>query len=140
LAFHDNDLPVATHGRGFGVLDDTGALRELTADVASATVHLFKPAEATILPRATDDGTPTQKDEAMAENPPIGAIVDYYLKSAASGPLTIAILTPSGGVVRHVSSADPVPAVNPATLVVNAVWQRPPEPPAAAAGMRGDGW
>ncbi|HJZ71029.1 MAG TPA: hypothetical protein VKE51_04770 [Vicinamibacterales bacterium] len=140
LAFHDNDLTVATHGRGFWVLDDISALRQLTADVASATVHLFKPAEATILPPATDDGTPTQKDEAMAENPPIGAIVDYYLKSVASGPLTIEILNASGGVVRHVSSADPVPAVNPATLVVNAVWQRPQEPPAAAAGMHRYVW
>src|SRR5262249_24208008 len=122
LASHDNDLIAATQRRGFWALDDISALRQLTADGASATVHLFKPAEATILPPATDDGTPTQKDEAMAENPPIGAIVDYYLKSVASGPLTIEILNASGGVVRHVSSADPVPAVNPATLVGNAAW------------------
>src|SRR5262245_43564946 len=79
LAFHDNDLIVATHGRGFWVLDDISALRQVTAAVAGASAHLFKPADAVILPPATDDGTPTQKDEAMAENPPIGAIVDYYL-------------------------------------------------------------
>ena len=42
---------------------------------AGAAAHLFKPADAIILPPATDDGTPTQKDEPMAENPPIGAVI-----------------------------------------------------------------
>ncbi|MBW8895035.1 MAG: hypothetical protein JF613_02455 [Acidobacteria bacterium] len=140
LAFHDNDLVVATHGRGFWVLDDIGVLRQVNADVGAANAHLFKPADAIVLPPASDEGTPTQKDEPMAENPPIGAIVDYYLKSAAGGPVTIEILNGSGGVVRHVSSADPLPPVEPNTLVVNAVWQRPQEPPAAAAGMHRYVW
>ena len=140
LAFHDNDLIIATHGRGFWVLDDISVLRQVTPDMTSANVHLFTPAEAIILPPATDDGTPTQKDEAMAENPPIGAIVDYYLKSAAGGPLTIEILNASGTVVRHVSSADPVSPIDPGTLVVNAVWQRAQEPPSAAAGMHRYVW
>jgi photosystem II stability/assembly factor-like uncharacterized protein len=140
VAFHDNDLIVATHGRGIWVLDDIGVLRQVNADVTAATTHLFKPADAIVLPPASDEGTPTQKDEAMAENPPIGAIVDYYLKSAAGGPVTIEILNGSGSVVRHVSSADPVPPVEPNTLVVNAVWQRSQEPPSAAAGMHRYVW
>src|SRR5262249_37724841 len=105
-----------------------------------AEVHPYKQWEAIILPPAPDEGTPTQKDEAMAENPPIGAIVDYYLKSAANGPLTIEILNGSGGVVRHVSSADPVPAIEPTSLFVNAVWQRPQESPSAAAGLHRYVW
>ena len=140
LAFHDNDLIVATHGRGFWVLDDIGVLRQVNADVAAATAHLFKPAEAIILPPPSDEGTPTQKDEAMAENPPIGAIVDYYVKSAAGGAVTIEIVNSSGAVVRHVSSADPQLPVEPSTLVVNAVWQRAQEPPSAAAGMHRYVW
>ena len=39
-------------------------------------VHLFAPADAFQFPQPTDDGTPTQKDEASAENPPTGAIFD----------------------------------------------------------------
>jgi len=140
VAFHDNDLIVATHGRGFWVLDDASVLRQLTPEIAAASAHLFKPADAIILPPSTDDGTPTQKDEPAAENPPVGAIVDYYLKTAASGPLTIEILNASGGVVRRSSSADPVPPIDPNTLVVNAVWQRPQEPPSAAAGMHRFVW
>jgi photosystem II stability/assembly factor-like uncharacterized protein len=140
LAFHDNDLIVATHGRGFWVLDDVSVLRQATAEVASAGVHLFKPADAILLPPATDEGTPTQKDEPMAENPPVGAIVDYYLKSAASGPLTLEILDGRGAPIRRYSSGDPAPSADPNTLVVNAVWQRSQEPPSAAAGMHRFVW
>ncbi len=134
LAFHDNDLILGTHGRGIWVLDDISVLRQATADVASAAAHLFKPADAFILPPATDEGTPTQKDEAEAENPPNGAIIDYYLTSAVSGPVTIEILDGSGTVVRHYSSSDPAPAVNVNTLAVNLVWSRPAEALSAAAG------
>jgi hypothetical protein len=140
LAFHETDLIVATHGRGFWVLDDISVLRQITPDVAAAGAHLFKPADAIILPPATDAGTPTQKDEAMAENPPVGAIIDYYLKAAASGPLTIEMLNGSGATVRRYSSADPAPPIDPNTLAVNAVWQRPQEPPAATAGMHRFVW
>jgi len=140
LAFHGDDLIVATHGRGFWVLDDISVLRQATPEVSGATAHLFKPATAVILPPSTDDGTPTQKDEPMAENPPVGAIIDYYLKAAASGPVTIEILNAGGAAIRHYSSADPAPAPDPNTLVVNAVWQRPQEPPSAAAGMHRFVW
>jgi photosystem II stability/assembly factor-like uncharacterized protein len=139
LAFHDNDLIVATHGRGFWVLDDISALRQ-AADAAAADAHLFKPADAIILPPGTDDGTPTQKDEPEAENPPTGAILDYYLKTAASGPLTIEILNASGSTIRRFSSADPAPAVDPSALAVNAIWQRAQDPPSAAAGMHRFVW
>ena len=131
VAFHDNDLIVATHGRGFWVLDDVSVLRQLTPEIGGASAHLFRPADAIVLPPSTDDGTPTQKDEPAAENPPVGAIVDYYLKSAPSGPVTIEILNANGAVVRHYSSADPVSPIEPNALVVNAVWQRPQEPPSA---------
>jgi photosystem II stability/assembly factor-like uncharacterized protein len=134
LAFHDNDLIVGTHGRGIWVLDDISVLRQASADVAGAAAHLFKPADAFILPPGSDEGTPTQKDEAEAENPPNGAIIDYYLKSASSGPVTLEILDGRGGVVRHYSSSDPAPAVNVNALAVNLVWSRPAEALPAGAG------
>jgi photosystem II stability/assembly factor-like uncharacterized protein len=139
LAFKDNDLIVATHGRGFWILDDVGALRQ-AGDVGSADAFLFKPGDAFILPTPTDDGTPTQKDEPWAENPPAGAIVDYYLKSAATGPIVLEILDGSGGVVRRYASTDPVVPIDPNTLVTNAVWQRPQESLATGAGMHRFVW
>ncbi len=140
LAFKDNDLIVATHGRGFWVIDDISVLRQLTAEVVSSDAFLFKPADAIILPPGTDDGTPTQKDEAWAENPPVGAIVDYYLRSAAGGPVLLEIVNGAGEVVRRYSSADPVQRIDPNTLVVNAVWQQPQESLPAAAGMHRFVW
>jgi photosystem II stability/assembly factor-like uncharacterized protein len=138
VAFKDNDLIVATHGRGFWILDDVAALRQ-TGDVGTADAFLFKPSDAYLLPTPTDDGTPTQKDEAWAENPPTGAIIDYYLKSAANGPIVLEILNGTN-VVRRYASTDPVTAIDPNTLVTNSVWQRPQESLATGAGMHRFVW
>ena len=82
LAIKDDDLIVATHGRGFWVLDDITALRQLDAKTAAADAILFKPAAALrCCPAPSEQGTPLPKDEAQAENPPTGAIIDYYLKA-----------------------------------------------------------
>ncbi len=140
LAFHGDDLIVATHGRGFWLLDDISPLRQLTPELSAAAVHLFKPADAILLPPNTDDGTPTQKDEPEAENAPIGAIIDYFVGSAPAGPLAIEILDSAGTIIRRYSSADPSPAIDPSTLNVNAVWQRPQEPPSAGVGMHRFVW
>ena len=140
LAFHDDDLIVATHGRGFWVLDDISVLRQVGSAVTTGSVVLFKPSDAIILPAGSDEGTPTQKDEPWAESPPVGAIIDYYLKSAASGPVTIEILDAGGQTIRRYSTSDPVQVPDPNTLVVNAAWQRPQVPPLPDAGMHRFVW
>jgi photosystem II stability/assembly factor-like uncharacterized protein len=139
LAFKDDDLIVATHGRGFWILDGINALRQ-TVDVGPADAFLFKPGDAYLLPPGTDDGTPTQKDEPWAENPPTGAIIDYYLRSAATAPVALEVLNAGGTVVRRYSSADAPTPLDPNTLVVNAIWQRPQESLSAAAGMHRFVW
>ena len=58
--------------------------------------------------------TPWPPEVPAGENPPPGAILDYYLASDASGSVTIEILDTTGRVVRTYSSTDPVPAVHPA--------------------------
>src|SRR6185503_2846492 len=40
-----NDLIVATHGRGFWVVDDISALRQVTPAVLASAAHLFKPSD-----------------------------------------------------------------------------------------------
>ncbi len=105
--FHGDDLVVATFGRGFWVLDDITALRQLTADVLASDAYLFKPATAVNYIQGGDDGTPVQKDEPTAANPPNGAILDYFLKSAASGPVTIEILDAGGTSLATLSSEAP---------------------------------
>ena len=135
LAIHGDDLIVATHGRGFWVLDDITALRQIDDAVAASDAHLFKPADAITMPPGSEYGTPLPKDEPFAENPPYGALIDYYLKSAPSGPVTLEILDQVGQTVRRYASDDRTPPRDPNTLNIPAIWAPTPEPLSAAAGM-----
>ena len=135
LAIHEDDLIVATHGRGFWVLDNINALRQIDDDVAKANAHLFRPAAAFNLPQSSDNGTPMPRDEPLAENPPYGALIDYYLKADVAGPVTLEILDPSGVVIRRYASDDKYPPVDPNALSIPTFWVRPRESLSAAAGM-----
>ncbi|MFL6227501.1 MAG: VPS10 domain-containing protein [Pyrinomonadaceae bacterium] len=140
LVIHEDDLVVGTHGRGIWVLDDITALRQLGEDVFNSAAFLFRPADAYDIPPGSENGTPQPRDEPFAENPPYGAIIDYYLKSNASGAVTLEILDPSGAVVRRYSSEDRQTPVDPNTLNIPASWVRTPEPLSAAAGMHRFVW
>jgi hypothetical protein len=135
LAVHNDDLIAATHGRGFWVLDNITALRQINDEVAKAPGYLFQPADAFNLPQSSDNGTPMPRDEPLAENPPYGAMIDYYLRSNVAGPVTLEILDPSGVVIRRYASDDKIPAVDPNALSIPAFWVRTPEPLATTAGM-----
>jgi photosystem II stability/assembly factor-like uncharacterized protein len=135
LAVHGDDLIVATHGRGFWVLDDITALRQIDSDVANAGAYLYQPAVAVNMPPGSDNGTPMPRDEPLAENPANGAMIDYYLKSNAAGLVTLEIFDPAGEMIRRYASDDKFPAVNPDTLSIPASWVRTQEPLSAAAGM-----
>ncbi len=100
-----NDLIVATHGRGFWVVDDISPMRQITDQVAQADAYLFKPADAISVDQGGDNGTPLQKDEPQAENPADGAYIYYYLKSDQSDPVTLEILDEAGATVQTFSTA-----------------------------------
>ncbi len=134
LAIRGDDLIVATHGRGFWVLDDIAPLRQID-DAAKAEVYLFKPADAVNMPAGNENGTPLPKDEPFAENPPYGAMIDYYLRSAPSGPVALEILDSTGQTVRRYASDERIPARDPNTLNIPAIWAPVPEPLSAAPGM-----
>ena len=135
LAIHGDDLIVATHGRGFWVLDDITALRQVADAAAKDGAYLFRPAEAIRMHAGNLNGSPEPRDEALAENPPTGAMIDYYLKSAAANPVTIEILDAKGAVVRRYSSADEVHAIDPKTLNIPASWIPTPKGLSTTAGM-----
>ena len=71
---YNNDLIVATHGRGFWVIDDISPLRQINETVLASNAFLFKPADAINYAQGGDNGTPLQKDEPQALNPPNGAV------------------------------------------------------------------
>ncbi len=137
LAVHDQDLIVATHGRGFWILDDISPLRQFSAKLAASEATLLEPAPALRVRRSTNTDTPIQPDEPTGRNPPNGAVIDYYLGKDAARPVIIEVLDPAGSVVSRVSSADP-PQFSAEQLereLIPQYWIRKPKPPAATAGM-----
>ena len=139
IKVHDADLSVATHGRAFWILDDVTPLRQ-AAEVGNSAAFLFKPETAWRVRPGSDEGTPLPGDVAAGENPPDGAILDYYLKSAPTGPVTLEIFDSNGKLVRRYSSTDHFPPVNPKALDIPASWVHPPEPLSATPGMHRFVW
>ncbi|MBW8895788.1 MAG: hypothetical protein JF613_06350, partial [Acidobacteria bacterium] len=72
------------------ILDDVTPLRDLTPQVLNADAHLFTPRPAYRFRAITAPATPYD-DLTVGDNPPYGADINYYLKAAAPGPVTIAI-------------------------------------------------
>jgi photosystem II stability/assembly factor-like uncharacterized protein len=137
----DDDLVAATHGRGFWILDDITPLRQVDAASADQDAILFKPTTAWRVRWNTSTDMPWPKEEVTAPNPPEGAIIDYFLKSAASGPVTLEILQQDGRLVRRYSSTDPVAQIpEPANAPAPVYWYRPPQQLSAAAGMHRFTW
>jgi hypothetical protein len=74
------------------------------------------------------------KDEPLAPNPPSGAMIDYALPTAATGPVQIAIYDEQGGLVNRFSSTDPVKSIDLSKLEIAPEWVVSPKPPLGAAG------
>ncbi|GLH71231.1 hypothetical protein GETHPA_27640 [Geothrix rubra] len=139
LVVHDDDLVVATHGRSFWILDDVAPLRELTPDLAAAPVHLFRPQAALRWRASLNTDTPLPPEEPAGENPPDGALLDFWLKAPAK-EVRLEILDAQGEVLRTFDSQDRPKAVDPTTLNVPSFWIRPPQALPAAAGMHRFVW
>jgi hypothetical protein len=107
LAIEQNHLIVATYGRALWAIDDISALRELAGKgpSTSTSAYLFAPADAVRMQWDTYTDTPLNADVAAAENPPDGAIIDYYLKLPPAGNLKMEIYDAAGKLVRSYSSA-----------------------------------
>jgi len=140
LVVHGDDLVAATFGRSFWILDDASPLRQLSAQVAAADLWLYKPAAAYRVQPGSDQGTPVPMDEPMAENPPDGAVVDYWLKEKAKGPVELEIYDSEGGLVRKFSSADAAPKTDPNSLPIAMEWVREPATLSATAGTHRFVW
>jgi len=99
----DDDLVVATHGRGMWILDNVSSLRAITPEIAAAGVHLFEPPPAY---RHLRGGRGWSGLYSGAKNPPRGVTFDYYLAEAASESLSITITEPDGEVIKTFSSGE----------------------------------
>jgi photosystem II stability/assembly factor-like uncharacterized protein len=133
LMIKHDDLIVATHGRGFWALDNLTPLRQLSRNQRENL--LFKPQTALRVRVNLNTDTPLPPDEPAGENPPDGAMIDYFLLKDASGPVTIEIKDGKGQSVRKHSSADAPVEANPKRLKIPSYWIRPPQSVSTKAGM-----
>ena len=108
LQVHDNDLTISTFGRGLWILDNVTGLREMTTEVASSDVYLFKPETGMRVRWDNYQDTPYPVETPAGQNPPDGAMIDYFLKNP-SGELTLTIYDENEvEVAKFTSEAKPV--------------------------------
>jgi photosystem II stability/assembly factor-like uncharacterized protein len=133
LEVKDDDLIAATHGRGFLILDNLTPLRQIAAAPAGENAHLYAPQTALRIRNDMNPPTPWPADMATGENPPDGAIVDYYLSPKIAGAVSLEIADAKGQTIARFSSDDSVPLPDPRYSVPD-VWARLPRVLSAAPG------
>ena len=131
LVIKDDDLVIGTHGRSFWILDNITPLRQININKTKETV-LFKPQKAIRVRWNMNTDTPIPPEEPAGENPPDGAMIDYYLNSNSSSPVKLEIMNAKGDIIRTFTSKDTlytIPEVN-----IPLYWIRPQQILAATAG------
>src|SRR5215831_4645945 len=92
---HYHDLVVSTYGRGIYILDDVGAMEQLTAATLAGNATVFASPPAYRL-RAQQGLTNAPNSAIQTDNAPYGALVTYYV-SAALGDTTQGTAAAGGG-------------------------------------------
>jgi len=133
LQVKDDDLLAGTHGRGFLILDDVTPLRQIAARTATETAHLYTPQTALRIRGDMNPPTPWVPDMATGENPPDGAVIDYYLGPKISGVVALEVVDSKGAVVSRVKSDDPIVPLDP-RYPDPVLWARPQRVLSAAPG------
>ena len=104
LLLHKGDLIAATQGRGIWILDDIKPLREINVNLEKKSIYLFSPAKAWRIRSNENHDTPFPPSTPYGQNPPAGAIIDYWLKSDIHSPIKLTIRDSKGNIVRSFSS------------------------------------
>ncbi len=96
---HFNDLVIGTYGRGFWIMDDLSPLQQLTAEVAAAPAHLFRPRDAYRFQSRTSPMS-MPNDPSEGENPEYGASLNYWLRTVPQGNVALKIVNAAGDTIR----------------------------------------
>jgi hypothetical protein len=121
LVIKDDDIVIGTHGRSFWILDNITPLRQLKVNAQKETT-LYKPQQAIRVRWNMNTDTPLPPEEPAGENPPDGAVIDYYLNNNEE-EVQLDILNDKGTLVRSFSNKDTlynIPDVN-----IPLYWIRP---------------
>ncbi len=100
----DDDIVIATHGRGFWIMDNIAAIRAITPEVAAAPVHLFEVAH-TLREFRAGRSWSGSKSRHVGNNPPSGVMIEYYLAQKPSSEVMITITESNGDIIQQFSSS-----------------------------------
>jgi photosystem II stability/assembly factor-like uncharacterized protein len=137
LQVQGSDLVAATYGRAFWILDDLSPLRQISAQIGTKALQqtfLFRPGKALRVQADLNGDTPLPPEMPAGQNPPNGALIDYYLKSVPTQDISLAIYDHSGQLVRKFSTKPGDSSVEPPPNVPD-YWLARPEPLTRNAGM-----
>ncbi len=101
LLVHQNDLIVATQGRGIWIMDDLTPLHQVTSAAAVADAYLFAPRE---MHRVRLSGG--SRGGSWPQNPPNGGTLFYYLADTPRGEMSLEIKDADGNIVRRFTNSD----------------------------------
>jgi hypothetical protein len=100
----ENDLVIGTHGRGFWVLDDINLVEKLTPEVVASHSYLAPLRRGTQIRDVPRGRKNAGNSYFTTKNPPRGAIIDYWVGSAAEGQkVSIEIMDSVGKTVRSLT-------------------------------------
>jgi len=139
LVVHGDDLVAATYGRAFWILDDVTPLRQIDRTVSSAPTFLFQPEKALRVRLDLNQDTPLPPEMPAGQNPPAGAILDYFLASEPSQDITLGIYDTAGQLVREYSTRKEQATAEPPPNVPE-YWVGHPQPLTRSAGMNRFVW
>jgi photosystem II stability/assembly factor-like uncharacterized protein len=117
----DHDLVIATHGRSIYLIDDLRAVQDLTASVIGSEAHLFDPRPTTgYYPL---EGWADWEGSSLfrGANPPVGAILTYWVKEPMPDGVSFAIADSAGTPVANLKGQG-FPGLN------RVVWDLKPTP------------
>ena len=142
LVIHGDDIVVGTHGRSFWILDNITPLGQLRPDVPATPAFLFHPQWTYRVRRNNNTDTPLPPEEPAGQNPPDGAMLDYWISpNIIDAPVTLDIYDEKGEhLIRHFSNLDQPEPVNPKELNVPMYWVRPSRTLSAEPGMHRFVW
>jgi hypothetical protein len=124
LVIHENDLVIGSHGRSIWIMDDITPLRNMSLISDTDQPLLMYPAGATRVRFNMFSDTPLPPEEPTGENPPDGAVLDYYLPGKANS-VKLEIFDLAGNKVHWYASDEKPEIIDSTRLPHPTYWIRP---------------
>lgn len=138
LDVHGDDLAASTYGRSLWILDDITPLRQFDSKWPQSDAYLLRPRNVVRVRWDMSQDTPLPPETPAGDNPPDGAIIDYFLKSAPAGDIKLSIYDAQNRLVREFTDVPAVFDKTPANAPE--YWFAPPTALSKKAGLNRFAW